>query len=266
MSLHPVKPAARLSRHSLELWLDSPRGRALLALEEAELKRVLPDVFGRHLLQIGDWGREAQLLASAETLHHAVLGGITNTGNAATIDPHNLPLANQSVDALLLPHTLEFSASPHTVLREASRVLNDRGRLFVLGFNPYSPWALRARLGLRYAAFPASARPVSNGRLTDWLQLLDFEVTELRRFGDGFPWLAPRSAGEPWNPGSLFAPFAQAYLLVAKKRVLPVSLIGRAPRAQVKSLVGMPAPAARRDSTKVSSFPNPQSPIPNPDA
>lgn len=248
MSLHAVKPAARLSRHSLDLWLDSARGQALLALEESELKRVLPDVFGRHLLQIGDWGREGQLLASAETLHRAVLGGIANTGSAATIDPHNLPLAAQSVDALVLPHTLEFSASPHTVLREASRVLNDRGRLFVLGFNPYSPWAWRARLGLRYAAFPASARHVSAGRLSDWLQLLDFEVTELRRFGDGFPWLLPRSQGEPWNPGSLFAPFAQVYLLMAKKRVVPLSLIGRATRAQVRPLVGMPVPAARRDT------------------
>lgn len=234
-----------LKREALSRWLRSPRGRELLQKECAEVRRVLPEVFGRHVLQIGEWGLDGELLSSAETLHRAVLGTLGGEGIGAVIDPQNLPLPEKSVDALLLPHTLEFVRSPHQVLREAHRVLNDRGRLFVLGFNPLGAWALRGWLGLRHKAFPAGARFYGAGRLNDWLKLLDLEVTEVRRFSTRFPWLAPRSLGEPWSPGSLLAPFSEAYLLVARKRVLPVNWVGRVHRAQIKPLVGVPVPGAR---------------------
>src|SRR5262249_45753596 len=159
--------------HGLELWLRSPRGRKLIALEEREVGRVLPDVFGRHALQIGSWGRDGQLMDKAETVHRAVLGTVGDGQSAAVIDPEQLPLPAKCVDLVVLPHTLEFAHSAHNVLREATRVLNDRGRLLILGFNPWSAWALRARLGLRYRAFPAGAHLNSVGRLADWLELLD---------------------------------------------------------------------------------------------
>jgi SAM-dependent methyltransferase len=205
-----------------------------------------PEVFGRHVLQIGNWGRDAQLLAGAETVHRAVLGTVVDGDAAAIIEPEALPLGAKTVDAVLLPHTLEFARSPHNVLREANRVLNDRGRLFILGFNPWGSWALRNRLGLRYRAFPAGGHFHGVGRLCDWLELLDFEVTEVRRFGVGFPWFRPHTLGEPWNLASWLKPFSEAYLVIAKKRVIPVNLVGRAARAQIKSLVGLPvAPNAR---------------------
>jgi len=238
-----------LTRHTLDLWLRSPRGRRLLGLEESEIRRVLPEIFGRHVLQVGSWGHDNQLVASAETLHKAVLGTVSGEKASALIDPEHLPLLTKSVDAVLLPHTLEFARSPHNVLREVNRVLNDRGRLFVLGFSPWSSWALRGFVGLRYRAFPAGARFHSVGRLCDWLELLDFEVTEIRRFGIGFPWMAPRSAGGPWSLGALLAPLSEAYMVIARKRVLPMNFVGRKQRALVKSLVGGTAPAAQSQAS-----------------
>ena len=238
-----------LSRHALGAWLGSPRGRKLLELEQAEMKRVLPDVFGRHVLQVGSWGQQGELLSGAETLHRAVLGTVRDEAVAsAVIDPESLPLPAKSVDAVILPHSQEFARSPHNVLREASRVLNDRGRLFLLGFSPWSGWAMLRLMGLGYRAFPAGARFYSAGRMCDWLELLDFEITEVRRFGTGFPWLHSRSEREVWNLASLLNPFAEAYLLVAKKRVLPVNLIGRVQRAQVQPLVGVPVPSAQNSA------------------
>ena len=264
----PLSPLYRggqpFSRQQFALWQRSPRGRRLLALEEREIRRVLPDVFGRHLLQIGSWGRGGRLLDSAETLHQGVLGTVMDGAADAIADPGRLPLASGSVDAVLLPHTLEFIPSAHNVLREVNRVLNDRGRLFVLGFNPWGLWALRRLLGLRYRAFPAGAHFYSVGRVRDWLELLDFEVAEVRRFGVGFPWMSPRSLGDPWNLGSLLSPFADGYLLVAKKRVIPLSLVGKVQRAQLKPLVGVTAPAARREC-EVLLFPGPASRVPSPD-
>jgi SAM-dependent methyltransferase len=226
-----------LTRHTLELWLRSPRGRRLLALEERELKRVLPDLFGRHVLQIGSWGRGDRLLQSSEMLHRAVIGTVPDAGAAALSDPERLPFAEKSVDAVLLPHCLEFSRSPYPVLREVNRILSDRGRLVILGFSPWSFWAWRQWLGLRYRAFPPGARFISLGRLGDWLELLDFEICEARRYGVGFPWTRPFS-DETGGLARFFRGWSESYLVVAKKRVIPMTLIGRPQRAAVRPLIG----------------------------
>lgn len=235
-----------LNRSAVEQWAHSPRGQRLLGLEARELARVLPEVFGRHVLQVGSWGLEGELIASAETLHCAVLSTVHDGAGSAVVEAERLPLRAKSVDAVLLPHTLEFASSPHQVLREADRVLNDRGRLYVLGFSPWSPWAWREALGLRHRDFPAAAHFYGSGRVGDWLQLLDFDVVETRRYSVGFPWVAPRTVGQPWSPGALLAPLAEAYLLVARKRVLPINFIGRTARAQIRPLVGVGVPAAQR--------------------
>ncbi len=253
-SLRPAR--APFNRYTLSLWLRSPRGQRLLELESAEMQRVLPDVFGRHILQVGSWAHGDDLLKSCETLHHAVLGSVSDFGAQALSLPEELPVMSKSVDGVVLPHTLEFSQSPHNVLREAARVLNDRGRLFVLGFNPWGGWVARQRLGLSHATFPQPSNYYGIGRLRDWLELLDFEITEVRRFGVGFPWLAPRSQHQVWSVGSLLAPFAESYLLVARKRVLPANFVGRVQRAQVKPLIGAVQGANSAASSAANSVVN----------
>jgi SAM-dependent methyltransferase len=229
--------AAPLTRHGLELWLRSPRGRKLLALEEREIRRVLPDLFGRHVLQVGSWGRGDHLLESSEMLHRAVIGTVPDFGAQALSEPERLPIQEKSVDAVVLPQCLEFSRSPYPVLREVNRILSDRGRLIVLGFSPWSFWAVRQWLGLRYRAFPAGARFIGLGRLSDWLELLDFEICEVRRYGVGFPWKRPFS-DEGGGLLRAFRGWSEGYLVVAKKRVIPMTLVGRAQRAAVRPLIG----------------------------
>lgn len=223
------------NRYALDLWVRSPRGRQVQALEERELRKVLPELFGRHVLQVGSWGRGDRLLMSSEMPHRAVLGTAPDFGAQALAAPERLPVLDKSVDAVLLPHTLEFSRAPHPVLREASRILTDRGRLFILGFDPWSPWAWRQYLGLRYRAFPEGARFVGQRRLWDWLELLDLEVTEVRSFGTR--WMDRWLAGGP-----------SGYLVVARKRVIPLSPVGRLARSPLKP-VARPLPVAGAHST-----------------
>lgn len=251
MNISAGKPGKSLDRHALQRWQQSPRAQRLMAQEVHEVGRVLPDLFGRHLLQIGSWCDSGELLATSEMLHRAVLGTVPGLGAQALIEAERLPLAAKSVDAVLLAHSLEFARSPQSVLREINRVLSDRGRLLVLGFNPWSVWGLRQRLGLRYRAFPTGARFVRAGRLHDWLELLDFEVTEIRRFAVGGAFPPVHSDGESFTPASLIAPMAGAYLLVAKKRVIPMTLLGRPVRSMVRPLIGTAAmPGARSAQTR----------------
>jgi len=264
-----VRGGDPFDRQDLKQWLASARGKRLLELEERELQRVLPSLFGRHILQVGNWGAGERLLASADMLHRAVLGTLTGEGTKALTRPEALPVLSKSIDAVLLPHTLEFSPSPHNLLREVDRILTDRGRLLILGCNPWSLWGLRRWLGLAGRAFPPGARFYGTGRLGDWLELLDFEVTELRRFGAGFPWTEPHTAGGPFNIADSLRPLTEGYLIIAKKRVIPMSLIARLPRAQVRPMVGgalggvatkLNGAQAKPDPlTDTLNLPNPQS-------
>jgi SAM-dependent methyltransferase len=239
-----------LSSDALAQWLVSPRGQRLIDIEVRELRRVLPGMFGRSLLQIGSWGQGDQLIANSEMLHHAVVSTVGSSGNhgAQTVaEPDALPILDKSIDAALLPHTLEFAHSPHDVLREVDRILTDRGRLMILGFNPWSFWGIRQLLGWRYRAFPGGARFHSASRLCDWLELLGYEVTQVRRYGVGFPWWGDGiSVGEPQSLRSLLGPLMEAYLVVAKKRVIPLTVMRTPRRAQVRPMIGaVSLPGAR---------------------
>jgi SAM-dependent methyltransferase len=216
----------------------SPRGRRLLEREEAELGAVLPELFGRSIVQVGSWGEGDRLIAASEMLHHAVVGTMGAAGVQTVAQPDALPILDKSVDAVLLPHTLEFAHSPHDVLREVDRILTDRGRLMILGFNPWSLWGLRERLGLRYRDFPGGARFHSCSRVCDWLELLGYEVSLVRRYGVGFPWTRSMSDGEPPTLRSLLGPLMPAYLVVAKKRVIPLTRMPLPRRAQVRPMIG----------------------------
>lgn len=251
MSSHPDHHSmSQADAHDPVLrWASSTRGRRLAEIEKAEVAQQVPEFFGRHFLQIGHWGLGNDWLTDSEMLHRAVLlTGRLGRGQAR-VDAQALPLAARSVDAALLPHTLESAASPHKLLREVSRVLSDRGRLLILGFNPWSLLAMRRWVGMAPAALPKGAHFFSAGRVCDWLALLDFEITSVRRFSSGFPWLSPRADNELFSPAALVQPLSEAYLIAAKKRVTPLNLVGRSQRAQVKPLITVPvANTVRRNA------------------
>lgn len=195
------------------VWLQSPTAARYGRLADALLAEPLAEVFGRWCVQVGAFAGD-RLCAHAGTLRRVVCD--EQAGAAVRCAGDQLPFASGMADAVIIAHSLEFARSPHQLLREADRVLSDRGTLFVLAHSPYAPRALAGRVGINAGALPPSLRAVSAGRLADWLELLDFEVTGITRYGSGWPWRRPRA-------DSLLSCWADAYLLVARKRVLPLT-------------------------------------------
>jgi SAM-dependent methyltransferase len=111
------------------------------------MSEALDDVFGWELLQLGLWGPRDGLLSGCRTRRHAVVADRRSQSNDADIVARlaQLPIANGVVDAVVLPHTLEFETDPYAVVREADRVLAPEGQLVVLGFRPFSLWGFRSR-------------------------------------------------------------------------------------------------------------------------
>ena len=255
-------------------WLQTPAGRYLLGWEQAQLDQAVADIFGFHALQLGLPELDALranrmphrwIALDAHTAVPQRPADGTPTAALLRCDFDALPLDSQSLDLIVLPHTLELARDAHLALSEVARVLRPEGRVVILGFNPASLWGLRQRFGhLRKRLAPRSERPLylpSDGefigyrRLRDWLRLLSFEV-EGGRFGCYRPpftsekwlqrlgWIEP--TGERWWPV-----FGAVYSLVAVKRVRGMRLVGlvRQQRARPNTA---PAVAVNNSSNKDS--------------
>jgi SAM-dependent methyltransferase len=157
---------------SLHEWFGTPLGTFLLDREQAYLDQATPDIFGYHALQLGL--PEVDLLRESRIAHRAK---VAPSGAADVLSRfEELPIATQSVDLAVLPHVLEFSGSPHDILREIDRVMIPEGRIIIIGFNPWSLFGLRRSLG-PVQDYPWNGRFVSLVRIKDWLQLLGFDVS-----------------------------------------------------------------------------------------
>lgn len=227
----------------------------MLAWEQDHLDRAVADVFGFHALQLGTpqvLGLRAnrmgnRWLAVAEARSPAVIMPDHESPPTAGIDIRcdfeALPFDSQSLDLVVLPHTLELAANPHRTLAEVERVLRPEGRVVVTGGNPASLWGLRRR--------PADSELIGYRRLRDWLRLLGFEL-EAGRFGcyrppfDSARWLARFEWTERW--GDRWWPvFGAVYALTAVKRVRGMRLVGLARQHRplaAKSAKASPAVAA----------------------
>lgn len=178
-------------------WFEGPVGRRLIEQEWACLDAWLEDLFGYYLIQIGCLGVGGEPLRASRIRTQVVIAQGPAEGIACTwmqADPARLPLATDSVDVVLLPHTLDFSPDPRSILREAERVLIPGGRVIVLGFNPWSLWGLRRLVQLR-GGIPWCGHFLSRSRMRDWLSLLGFEEERS----------ADLMYGPPMNLGGLLA-------------------------------------------------------------
>jgi ArsR family transcriptional regulator len=109
----------------------------------------------------------------------------------------DLPLADQSADAVVMHQVLHFLGDPQPAIREAARVLAPGGRLLIVDFAPHTLEFLRDEYAHQRLGF---AGPV----VAQWLTDLGLQVTQMRDLpaaDEGRPdkltvslWLAERTA------------------------------------------------------------------------
>ncbi|MEO7547169.1 MAG: SAM-dependent methyltransferase, partial [Ramlibacter sp.] len=101
----------------MQEWFETPPGRYLLAWEQAEFDRAVGDLFGYHALQLGL--PELDTLAANRMPHKWLALREPAARDAAQPAPSliadfsALPFQENSLDLVVLPHSLELNTDPH---------------------------------------------------------------------------------------------------------------------------------------------------------
>ncbi len=241
------------ARRQLRGWYNRPVGRLLLEQERAQLDRILPTLFGYHLLQVGMLLGD-DLLSGSRVSHCVVLDADYESETlkpGLNAYPDALPIASDSIDVVVLPHTLEFDRDPHQILREVERVLIAEGHVVVLGFNPLSLWGAWRLLLRRRNQPPWNGDFLTRTRIKDWMALMGFDLISLDPHSFRPPIqrkgiMKKLQFMEKLGP-RLWPRLSGAYILVAQKRVTTLTPLKPRWRPR-RSLIGELLPPATRTS------------------
>lgn len=218
----------------LKQWQDTDPGRYASRWEYRQVRSILTNVFGYHAIQIGmphwDLLQYNRISNKWYAVEHTDLVG-EKKNNIVVCESEQLPFDSESIDLIVLPHTLEMASNPHQVLREVQRVLVPEGHVLISGFNPWGLWGLRERVPGLECMLPVSPlEQLAPARVADWLSLLSFEVSA-EVHGCFVPystqkkwikrWQFLDKWGQKWWPW-----FGSVYVLVATKRVNSITMVG----------------------------------------
>lgn len=222
-----MEPVANNSHHE---WYQLGVGSRLIEAESNELSDLLSKLCGYHLVFLGDPGLAS--LVKMSLISHRILVNPeirTQLDSLSSLqgDIDALPLRSDSVDVVVLSHTLEHSANPHEILREAHRILIPEGHVVITGFNPFSLWGIWHAFQQFREKTPQSGKMLGINRTRDWLKLLNFQITGGRMFYFRPP-IERENIDQKLrfleNWGQNCWPFlGGAYTILAVKRVVPLT-------------------------------------------
>ena len=115
----------------LTQWYQTPLGIYVARSVKSQFDNLLKEIFGYYLLDLGV--SEQQHWLHKSTLRYHLL---VNT------DLRKLAIASESVDCVLMCHSLECYKPYQTILAEAERILLPEGKLLII-----SPYVIICRRG-----------------------------------------------------------------------------------------------------------------------
>jgi SAM-dependent methyltransferase len=201
----------------IEWYHSSTPGKLLRQCEADYLLGSIQLTYNQKILQVGRLESENSYIVDDFRNNFAIVEGScqgARPGYSHIISlTDELPIANESIDLLILPHVLEFEDNPQQVLREAERILKPEGTIYLLAFNPWSVRGMVRRLPRRDDF--KMKNNIAWFKLMEWLRALKMEA----EFSAGFGLASSQTI---FKPDSLLtrsmAQLANAYAVKAIKR------------------------------------------------
>jgi SAM-dependent methyltransferase len=216
------------SQTAISQWFDLPLGQRILAAQQCCLDKIMPNIYGYHLLQLSVLNNVA-LSRQSPVTHHFSLGVRAESDAKALARFEQLPIEADSIDAVILHHSLEYSTNPHQLLREAARTIIPNGYIIIVGFNPWALLTIRKHW-CRLFSHNKQCRyhSLRRSRVLDWLKVLDFDPV-LIQYGEQFlPFQNLYHQGTDKVFTQLFPAGGSFYTIVARKSVLPMTPVKQA--------------------------------------
>lgn len=200
----------------------SSAGKELLQQQQMITDDILSTMFGYHLMQISAC-RDISLYENSKIQHRFSIGPLKGGNVAGIVDEEQLPIETESIDVVLLHHTMEYSQHPHQLLKEASRAILPSGYMVIVAFNPFSLVGLWSLVGRLRANSVWKNHLLSVPKLVDWLMLMDLKVQSVH-YGYYKPPVSSNNFTKRFVKlerllNFLQLPFGGFYVLVAKKEV-----------------------------------------------
>jgi SAM-dependent methyltransferase len=229
----------------IEQWFESDLGKNILSLQQDKLDVLMPEVFGYHLMQMSVL-KNLPLSRQSPVSHHFSLGfnprqidsnidEVSDKKNvkenftistSAISEFEHLPIDEESIDAAILHHVLDYSTDPHRLLRETARTIISNGYIIIVGFNPNSALMLKKQIGRcvkrsdhwRY-------HDLRKDRVVDWLRVLGFKPMLVQYGYHSLPFNTSFSDKLDRILAQLLPPLGAFYIIVARKHVVPMTVI-----------------------------------------
>lgn len=233
----------------LHEWYQTSLGQELAQAVSLQLEHFLQHLFGYHLLQVGlpfqtDW-LDASVIKHRFTINDSSTCFLSD----ACVELPDLPIANESVDVVFMPHTLETWRDPTAMLQEVDRVLVPHGYMLILGINPMSLWGIKHLLSRKHQQVPWHSHLHSCMRLRKTVYDMGYAIRKISSFYYQYPFDEPENL-KKWRflhtVGNVVWPYPGGlYLLLAQKKVahiMPIKPLWKVKNFFTNKTVAEPAP------------------------
>ena len=203
------------------LWLLDSIGSRLIRDEQQAFSDLSISSLGNYFLQLGIWGHSNTFTDNTPIKNRFLITAHSFGEVALVADLDRLPLQDQTIDVVFLPHTLEQYDNHLEILSSCVNTINESGSLIALGFNPIRLWGLRQWFSGK-VFLPGIQRLISANQYTRWLLDFGFRVEKIHYFHAIIP---QRKRYELPLKSDMFNPFLCAcYMITARKEMIPLTL------------------------------------------
>jgi len=222
---------------ALSHWFASQLGHCVLAAEYTEIEETLSHIYGFHIAQLG-YLPQANFMDKSPINHQIIISESRAKNHPAICAQFDtLPLRSASVDAIVIPHVLEYADNPKAIIDEACRVLIPEGHIILLHFNPTSLWGLKKTLGKK-DKFPWNGKFYSVSSIKHWIEENDCTVIAQKSLFFRPP-LSHTTSLDNFKfmeiLGKLCWPFSGGInIIVAKKIVMPLTPIAEVVKKKLR--------------------------------